>query len=174
MGHFGKYHDTLCLTPPNFAIALFLFSLGTIISPKGNWKQYLCKIWGRQTKNIMVFSEVAYLVFLMLLCCFERLLSTHWSLIFKLFKAWRLKIFKNITNIARELKAILIRERVFLIPLYAPNDHFSRLVLPAKNSAFPWSLEGSWLLQQQTKEYRFSVKEMEKRERIKGFYEPSR
>ena len=44
IGHFGKYHYTLCLSPTNFA--LFLFSLGTIVIPKRNWKQCLCKIWG--------------------------------------------------------------------------------------------------------------------------------
>ena len=42
--HFGKYHNTLCLSPTNFA--LFLFSLGTIVIPKRTWKQCLCKIWG--------------------------------------------------------------------------------------------------------------------------------
>ena len=168
MGHFGKYHDTLCLTPPNFAIALFLFSLGTIVSPKGNWKQYLCKIWGGgggpNKKYYGIFRSGLFGLFdvavLLLTVAFHTLVLNLQAL--------------NITDIARQLKAILIQERVFLIPLYAPNDHFSRLVLPAKSSAFPWSLEGSWLLQQQTKEYRFSVKEMEKRERIKGFYEPSR
>ena len=39
----------------------FLFSLGTIVSTKRNWKQSLCKIWGGGggTKSIMVLSEVA-------------------------------------------------------------------------------------------------------------------
>ena len=60
IGHFGKYHNTLCLSPANFA--LFLFSLGTIVIPKRNWKQCLCKIWGGggQIKSIIVFPEVAY------------------------------------------------------------------------------------------------------------------
>ena len=130
MGHFGKYHDSLCFTPPNFAIALFLFSLGTIVSPKGNWKQCLCKIWGGgglNKKYYGIFRSGLLGVFdvavLLLTVAFHTLVLNLQAL--------------NITNIARELKAILIRERVFLIPLYAPNDHFSRLVLPAKNSAFP-------------------------------------
>ena len=39
---------------------MFLFSLGTIVSPKRNWKQCLCKILGGHTKSTMVFSGVAY------------------------------------------------------------------------------------------------------------------
>ena len=47
--------------PKNFAQVLFLFSHGTIVSLKRNWKQCLCKIQlGGQTKIIMVFSEMAY------------------------------------------------------------------------------------------------------------------
>ena len=38
LGHFQKYHNTLCLS-----------------------KQYLCKILEGQTKSIMVFLKVAYL-----------------------------------------------------------------------------------------------------------------
>ena len=46
LGHFGKYHNTFCLSP-NLAEALFLLSLGAIVSPKRNWLQCLWKIfWG--------------------------------------------------------------------------------------------------------------------------------
>ena len=48
VGLSGKYHKYS--VPPNF-----LFSLGTIVSPKRNRKQCLYKIWG-QAKSIMVFS----------------------------------------------------------------------------------------------------------------------
>ena len=60
IGHFGKYHNTLCLSPHILHKPLFLFSLGTIVSPRRSWKQCLCKILGGQTKSIMIFSEVAY------------------------------------------------------------------------------------------------------------------
>ena len=42
IGHFGKYHNTLCLSPQ--ILHKHCLSLGTIGSPKRNWKQDLCKI----------------------------------------------------------------------------------------------------------------------------------
>ena len=55
MGHFGKYHNTLCFCP-KFCISFFcLFSLGTIEELETMLMQNL----GEQTKSIMVFSEVA-------------------------------------------------------------------------------------------------------------------
>ena len=38
-GHFGKYHNTLCLCPQRFAQALFSISLGTSSCPRRNCKQ---------------------------------------------------------------------------------------------------------------------------------------
>ena len=46
---------------PNFAKALFPVSLGTSNGPKRKQKQCSCKIWGEQTKSIMVFSEKTYI-----------------------------------------------------------------------------------------------------------------
>ena len=43
IGHFRKYHNTLC--PSNFCMSQCLFSLGTYNGPKRNWKQCSCKIW---------------------------------------------------------------------------------------------------------------------------------
>ena len=40
------YHNALFLSPQNFAQALFSVSLGTILTPKRNQKQCLCKILG--------------------------------------------------------------------------------------------------------------------------------
>ena len=59
IGHFQKYHNTLCLSLQNFAQVLLLFSVGTIVSPSGKWKQCFCKILEGQTKSIMVFLKVA-------------------------------------------------------------------------------------------------------------------
>ena len=77
IGHFGKYHNTLCLSPQILhKYCQFLFSIGTIVSPKRNWKQFqssfswdlqwsqektktmLVRNLGGQPKSIMVFSEV--------------------------------------------------------------------------------------------------------------------
>ena len=55
------YHNVLCSSPPNFAWALFSVSLGAILTPKRNWKQCLCKIWGWQARvlwYVRVFSGV--------------------------------------------------------------------------------------------------------------------
>ena len=43
--------------PPDFAKALFLFSLGTIVIPKRNWKQCLCKIWGHKQRVLWYFPN---------------------------------------------------------------------------------------------------------------------
>ena len=48
------YHNALCLSPQNFAEALSSVWPGSQNGPKGNWKQCLCKLLGRQTKSIMV------------------------------------------------------------------------------------------------------------------------
>ena len=48
------YHNAFCLSPQNFAYALFSVSLGAVLTPKRNWRQWLSKILGWQTKSIMV------------------------------------------------------------------------------------------------------------------------
>ena len=40
------YLNALCLSPQNFAQALFSVSLGAILTPKRNRRQCLCKILG--------------------------------------------------------------------------------------------------------------------------------
>ena len=59
VGHFQKFHNTLCLSLQNLSQLLLLFYLGTMVSPRRKWKQCLCKILGGQTKSIMVFLKVA-------------------------------------------------------------------------------------------------------------------
>ena len=57
IGHFGRYQNTLCVSPQILhKHALFLFSLGTIVSLKRNLKQNL----GGPAKSIMVFSEATF------------------------------------------------------------------------------------------------------------------
>ena len=55
------YHNALCLSPQNFAYALFSVSLGAILTPKRNWRQCLCKILGWQTKSIMVYYGIFWI-----------------------------------------------------------------------------------------------------------------
>ena len=59
IGHFGKYHNTLCLSPK------FYISIVSSFSWDLQWSQKKTKIMlmqnlGGQIKSIMVFSEVAY------------------------------------------------------------------------------------------------------------------
>ena len=60
-GQFGKYHNTLCLSP------IFCISIFSSFSWDLQWSQEKTKtmlmqnLGGRQTKSIMVFSELAYL-----------------------------------------------------------------------------------------------------------------
>ena len=47
IGHFGKYHNTLCLPPPpKFCLSSVSSFLGTSNGPERKQKQCLCKIWG--------------------------------------------------------------------------------------------------------------------------------
>ena len=55
IGHFGKYHNTLCLSPPNFAWALFPVSLATYSGPERKQKQYL--IWEDKQRVWWYFSN---------------------------------------------------------------------------------------------------------------------
>ena len=61
IGHFGKYHNTLCLSPQSLHKHCFCFLLGPLYVPRGTGNNAYVK-FGGQTKNIMVFSEVAYYV----------------------------------------------------------------------------------------------------------------
>ena len=58
IGHSGKYHNTLCLSPQALHKHCFCFLLGPLVSPKRNWKLLMQNLGG-QTKSIMVFSGVA-------------------------------------------------------------------------------------------------------------------
>ena len=40
------WHNALCLSLQNFAWAFFSVSLGAILTPKRNWRKWLCKILG--------------------------------------------------------------------------------------------------------------------------------
>ena len=60
LGHFGKYHNTLCLSPQMFHKHCFQFLLGLTMVPRENKNNAHAKFGGTK-KNIMVFSEVAYL-----------------------------------------------------------------------------------------------------------------
>ena len=55
LGHFGKYHNTLCLSPPKFCISIDSSSLGTYNGPKRKQKQSLCKIWGTNKEYYAIF-----------------------------------------------------------------------------------------------------------------------
>ena len=58
IGHFGKYHNTLCLSPQILHKHCFQFLLGLTTVPRENNNAYAK--FGGQKKSIMVFSEVAY------------------------------------------------------------------------------------------------------------------
>ena len=61
IGHFGKYHNTLCLSPRILHKHCFQFLLGLQWS-REKTKTILMQNLGGQTKSIMVFSELAYKV----------------------------------------------------------------------------------------------------------------
>ena len=64
IGHFGKYHNTLCLSPPNFCISIvFVFSWG-LCNSQEKLETMLMQNLGGQRKSIMVFFEVAYCILL--------------------------------------------------------------------------------------------------------------
>ena len=60
IGHFQKYHNTLCLSSRILHNYCFYVSLGIIVSPRRKQKQCLCKILDGQTKSVMVFLKVDY------------------------------------------------------------------------------------------------------------------
>ena len=57
-GHFGKYHNSLCLSPQCMSI-VFVFSWDDCKSQEKLETMHMQNLGG-QTKTIMVFSEVAY------------------------------------------------------------------------------------------------------------------
>ena len=61
--HFGKYLNTLCLSPHILHKLSSQFLLGLTNRPQIIHKQCLCKIWGASTKSITVFFQND------LLCC---------------------------------------------------------------------------------------------------------
>ena len=59
IGHFGKYHNTLCFSPKILHKHCFQFLLGLAMVPRENKNNAYVK-FGGQEKCIMVFSEMAY------------------------------------------------------------------------------------------------------------------
>ena len=59
IGHFGKYHNTSCLSPEILHEHCFQFLLGLTLVPKENENNAYANLGG-QTKSIMVFFELAY------------------------------------------------------------------------------------------------------------------
>ena len=57
IGHSGKYHNTLCLSPQILHKHCFRFLLGLTMVPRKNKNNAYAK-FGGQTKSIMVFSEM--------------------------------------------------------------------------------------------------------------------
>ena len=46
IGHFGKYHNTLCLSPQNLHKHCFQFLLGLAMVPRENKNNAYAKFWG--------------------------------------------------------------------------------------------------------------------------------
>ena len=62
VGHFGKYHNTLCLALQilhKHCFQLGLGALGTYNGPKRKQKQCLCKIWGAKQRVLWHFPKWA-------------------------------------------------------------------------------------------------------------------
>ena len=59
ISHFGKYHNTLCLSPQILHKLCFCFLLGPLKSQE-KLETTLVQNFEGETKSIMVFSEVAY------------------------------------------------------------------------------------------------------------------
>ena len=57
IAHFGKYHNTLCLSPQILHKHCFQFSHGTYKGPKRKQKQCLCKIWGDKQRVLWYFPK---------------------------------------------------------------------------------------------------------------------
>ena len=57
IGHFGKYHNTLCLSPHILHKLCFQFLLGLTNGPKRIHKQCLCKIWGDNEEYYVFFRN---------------------------------------------------------------------------------------------------------------------
>ena len=60
IGHFGKYHNTLCLCPQILHKHCFQFLLGITMVPRENKNNANAKFGG--TKSIAVFSEMSYCI----------------------------------------------------------------------------------------------------------------
>ena len=59
IGHFRKYHSTLCLAPKFFISIVFVFS-SDHCKLQEKLETMFTQNLGGQTKSVMVFSEVAY------------------------------------------------------------------------------------------------------------------
>ena len=60
IGHFGKYHNTLCLSPKILHKHCFQFLLGLTMVPRKNNNNAYAK-FGGTNKEYYEFSEVAYI-----------------------------------------------------------------------------------------------------------------
>ena len=67
IGHLGKYHNTLYLSPQILQKHCFVFSWGGCKSQEKLETMFMQNL-GRQTKSIMVFFQVAYISHDMLSC----------------------------------------------------------------------------------------------------------
>ena len=59
IGHFGKYHNTLCLSP-KFCISIVVVFSGDRCKSQEKLETMLMQNLGGQRKSIMVFFKVAY------------------------------------------------------------------------------------------------------------------
>ena len=60
IGHFGKYHNTLCLSPQILHEYCFQFLLELTVVPKENKNNTYAKIWEDKQRVLWYFSEMAY------------------------------------------------------------------------------------------------------------------
>ena len=57
IGHFGKYHNTLCLSPQILLKHCFCFLLGSLKVSRETGSNALCKIWGDKQRVLRYFRS---------------------------------------------------------------------------------------------------------------------
>ena len=60
IGHFGKYHNTLCLSPQNLHKHCFQFLLGLSMVPRENKNNAYAKFWGTNKEYYGIFRNGLY------------------------------------------------------------------------------------------------------------------
>ena len=78
IGHFRKYHYTLCLSPKFYLSIVFVFSRDHCKSQE-KLETMLMQNFGGQSKSIMVFSEMAYILSVFILLP-ENTYDASWTL----------------------------------------------------------------------------------------------